>query len=376
MPEGAILEKRDTYDSISPLKEKSFAVDDMLSFDSYEQDNDPTNGSEPIMWQILSIDENNIALAISVNVLNRKAFHEHYFGNESLDDSTLIAWLNEGFMSNAFTDEEVAYMRNFPFDDLRSSYKVALLLISEVEQFMPALKEGLEAETEFVKRQCEDGDEGWWVYRVDENPKEIEWAQKFKKEEKIGAYRLSMDKGDGMIVSYETGEIQAFDDLYHAGVRPLIRIQLNPSSKGDGMMNEQQKNTDTDAVYETQDTASTDFQWEIREDNTVSLVRYTGRKYKITIPAEYEGLPVTEIADGAFEECSLLGEVVIPENVIRIGTKAFYKCNLLEKVVLPAGEIKFGKFVFNNCPNVVLHVQTGSPAEEYAKERTLEYIDE
>lgn len=376
LPEGAILEEKDTYDSISPLKEKSFAVGDVLGFGSYEQDYDSANGSEPIMWQILSIDENNIALAISVKVLDRKVFHEHNFGSESLDDSTLIAWLNEGFMSNAFTDEEAAYMRYFPFDDLRSSYKVALLLISEVEQFMPALKEGLEAETEFVKRQCEDGDEGWWVYRVDEDPEELEWVQMFCEEEKIGEYRLRMDKGDGMIVSYETGEIQAFDDLYYAGVRPLIRIQLNHSSEENGMMKEQQKNTDADAVYETQDAANADFQWEIREDNTVSLVRYTGKKYKITIPAEYEGLPVTEIADGAFEECSLLGEVVIPENVIRIGTKAFYKCNLLEKVVLPAGEIEFGKFAFNNCPNVVLHVQTSSPAEEYAQERTLKYSNE
>lgn len=352
LPEGAILEEKDTYDSISPLKEKSFAVGDVLGFGSYEQDYDSANGSEPIMWQILSIDENNIALAISVKVLNRKAFHEHSFGNETLDNSTLIAWLNEGFMSNAFTDEEATYMREFSYSDLRAPYKVALLLTSEVERFMPALKEGLEAETEFVKRQCEDGDKGWWIYKRDNG------------------------KGEAMIVSYESGEIERYDSLYFAGVRPLIRIQLNHSSEENGMMKEQHKNTDADAVYETQDAANADYQWEIREDNTVSLVRYTGKKYKITIPAEYEGLPVTEIADGAFEECSLLGEVVIPENVIRIGTKAFYKCNLLEKVVLPAGEIEFGKFAFNNCPNVVLHVQTGSSAEEYAQERTLKYSNE
>lgn len=136
---------------------------------------------------------------------------------------------------------------------------------------------------------------------------------------------------------------------------------------------EQQNNTAIDAVHEAQNIASTNCQWEIREDNTVSLLRYTGKGYKLNIPAEYEGLPVTEIADGAFEGCSMLYEVIIPESVIRIGTKAFYKCNLLERVVLPAGEIEFGKFVFNNCPNVVLYVQAGSPAEAYAQERILEY---
>lgn len=352
LPEGTILEEEGTYDSITALKEESFAVGDTLSFGSYEQDYDSTNGSEPILWRILSIDENNIALAISVKVLDRTALYEHDFGDESLDDSALIAWLNEGFMSNAFTDEEADYMRGFPYVDIRSSYKVALLLTSEVEQFMPALKEGLEGETEFVKHQYESVDKGWWVYRAD---------------------RLKTGKDDGMIVSYETGEIQSYDKLYNAGVRPLIRIQLNHSSKENGKMKEQQNNANTDAAYKTQDAASTDFQWAIREDNTVTLVRYLGQECALSIPTEYEGLPVTEIADGAFSECFLLEKVVIPESVIRIGTKAFYKCNLLESVVLPTGEIEFGKFIFNNCPNVVLYVQAGSPAEEYARERTLEY---
>lgn len=350
LPEGATVVEKDNYDSITQLEEESFAVGDTLNFGKYEQDYDLTNGSEPILWRILDINEDNVAMAISVNVLDSMAFIENSFGNQSLEKSELMEWLNEEFTLQAFTDEEMSYMRNFSWGDVRSSFKVGILLTSEVEQFMPALREGLEADTEYV--QCEyGGNDGWWVYKDSG----------------------SKDKGSGLIVSYESGEIEYYSSSYRAGVRPLIRIRLNHSSEENGSMKEQQDAVNTEAAYEAQTTDSTDFQWEIREDNTVSLVRYTGRGYKISIPAEYNGLPVTEIADGAFEECSLVGEVVVPESVNRIGTKAFYKCNMLESVVLPAGEVEFGKFVFNNCPNVVLYVQAGSPAQAYAQGHTLEY---
>lgn len=375
LPEGAKIEEKDAYDSITVLKEESFAVGDTLNFGSYEQDYDSMNGSEPITWQILDIDEDNVALAISVNVLNRMTFFEHGYGEQSLRKSELIGWLNKEFVSQAFTDEEITYMQNFPLDDVRASFKVGILLTSEVEQFMSVLKEGLEADTEYVKCEYEEyggSNVGWWVYKH-RDPEDMEESLPYLAEEEIGEYKLNLGKGEGMIVSYESGEIEYYDNMYSAGIRPLIRIQLNHSLKQNGTTGEQQNNTAIDAVHEAQNIASTNCQWEIREDNTVSLLRYTGKGYKIIIPEEYKGLPVTEIADGAFEECSLLREVVIPENVIRIGTKAFYKCNMLEKVVLPAGEIEFGKFAFNNCPNVVLYVQVGSPAEAYAQGRTLEY---
>lgn len=236
LPEGATIEEKDAYDSITVLKEENFAVGDTLNFGAYEQDYDSTNGSEPITWQILDIDEDNVALAISVNVLNRMAFFEHGYGEQSLEKSELVGWLNKEFVSQAFTDEEITYMQNFPLDDVRASFKVGILLTSEVEQFMSVLKEGLEVDTEYVKFEYEEyggSNVGWWVYKH-RDPEDMEESLPYLAEEEIGEYKLNLGKGEGMIVSYESGEIEYYDNMYSAGIRPLIRIQLNHSLKQNG----------------------------------------------------------------------------------------------------------------------------------------------
>ena len=56
---------------------------------------------------------------------------------------------------------------------------------------------------------------------------------------------------------------------------------------------------------------------------------------KVEIPAEYEGYPVTEIADNAFAHCGQIRSVVIPEGVTKIGYSAFMLCSRLREVQLP-----------------------------------------
>lgn len=46
----------------------------------------------------------------------------------------------------------------------------------------------------------------------------------------------------------------------------------------------------------------------------------------ITIPEVYEGRAVTSIGYGAFEGCSGLTSVTIPNSVTSIGQEAFYGC--------------------------------------------------
>ncbi len=53
---------------------------------------------------------------------------------------------------------------------------------------------------------------------------------------------------------------------------------------------------------------------------------------KIDIPSEYRGLPVTGIGDGAFEMCTALVSVTIPDSVTSIGEGAFYECHKLIEV--------------------------------------------
>ncbi|MDE7121723.1 MAG: leucine-rich repeat domain-containing protein, partial [Oscillospiraceae bacterium] len=55
----------------------------------------------------------------------------------------------------------------------------------------------------------------------------------------------------------------------------------------------------------------------------------------VEIPSEIEGLPVTEIANSAFENCALMTSVSIPDSVTKIGYKAFKGCVMLKSLTIP-----------------------------------------
>ena len=94
----AQAEIRDSYVDIQ--------VGDIIEFGSYEQDNDSSNGSEPIKWRVLEVSDGS-ALVVSEYALDVKVYNEAY---ESVTWETckLRAWLNEEFYDTAFGMEEKA----------------------------------------------------------------------------------------------------------------------------------------------------------------------------------------------------------------------------------------------------------------------------
>lgn len=83
---------------------------------------------------------------------------------------------------------------------------------------------------------------------------------------------------------------------------------------------------------------------------------YTGSATTLAIPAQYEGLPVTAIAEGAFYENETLMSVTIPNSVTSIGAYAFAGCMALTSVTLPTGitVIEEGVFTYSALVSVVL----------------------
>lgn len=71
-----------------------------VTFGEYEQDNDFTNGKEPIEWIILDNQDGNIYM-LSKYVLDAQAFNIKETNDCSLDD-----WLNEIFCNTAFNEDE------------------------------------------------------------------------------------------------------------------------------------------------------------------------------------------------------------------------------------------------------------------------------
>ena len=79
-------------------------VGDMIEFGSYEQDNNSSNGPEPIGWRVLEVSDGS-ALIVSEYALDARAYNEDY---ESVmwATCTLRKWLNGEFYDTAFNEEE------------------------------------------------------------------------------------------------------------------------------------------------------------------------------------------------------------------------------------------------------------------------------
>ena len=90
--------------------------------------------------------------------------------------------------------------------------------------------------------------------------------------------------------------------------------------------------------------------YEIRGDGTYAvIIGYSEDLPKLVIPAEIEGVPVTEIAKNAFTNSVELYSVVIPDSVTLIGEDAFRNCRSLVSVTLPAGLKELPMNCFFGC---------------------------
>ena len=78
---------------------------DIVAFGTYEQDNNLSNGSEKIEWQVLDLVENK-ALIISKYVLDYQKYND-YYEDTTWQLCSLRKWLNDSFLNEAFNKDEL-----------------------------------------------------------------------------------------------------------------------------------------------------------------------------------------------------------------------------------------------------------------------------
>jgi hypothetical protein len=84
-------------------------------------------------------------------------------------------------------------------------------------------------------------------------------------------------------------------------------------------------------------------------ENGIIITRYTGVGGAVSIPSKISGISVSGIGGGAFENCSSLTSVTIPNSVTSIGDSAFIFCSGLTSVTIPNSVTSTGRQAFVGC---------------------------
>jgi len=96
---------------------------------------------------------------------------------------------------------------------------------------------------------------------------------------------------------------------------------------------------------------SSDFNY-TEENGTITITGYTGTGGNVTIPAQINGKPVVNIRWAAFEDCTSLTGVTIPNSVTSIGWAAFQKCTSLTSVNIPNSVTSISGQAFQYCTSL------------------------
>ena len=93
------------------------------------------------------------------------------------------------------------------------------------------------------------------------------------------------------------------------------------------------------------------YEYEVELGGTV-VTGLPGATGKVEIPSSIQGLPVTGIAEGAFECNHAITEVVIPDGVTSIGDRAFNDCTALASITIPGTVTSIGQSAFYSCSSL------------------------
>ncbi|MGN1481688.1 leucine-rich repeat protein [Porcipelethomonas sp.] len=90
----------------------------------------------------------------------------------------------------------------------------------------------------------------------------------------------------------------------------------------------------------------------IDSDDYVQITDCDKLAAEIEIPEKIDGLPVTAIRYSAFDKCSKLISVIIPDCVTSIGGAAFSGCSSLTSITIPDGISNISLSAFANCSSL------------------------
>ena len=109
--------------------------------------------------------------------------------------------------------------------------------------------------------------------------------------------------------------------------------------------------SDEDSDLDSDLDFDSDFEYSI-SDGSVIITKYIGSDTDVSVPSEIDGMPVTEIGERAFRDCTTLESITFPESIQVIGSFSFYDCSSLREVTFSDGLRVIGSNVFNGCTSL------------------------
>lgn len=154
-----------TVNTITP----ETAVGDYVQFGTYEQDNKPENGKEPIEWLVLE-DDGDRYLMITSKVIDAACYNNVWMETD-WKNSSLREWLNKSFLEEAFTEQQQSSITKWHSS---LSDKIFILSRKELNKYLPSAEERIAKATHYAEAQGvytqNIGTSWWWVREAGATP--------------------------------------------------------------------------------------------------------------------------------------------------------------------------------------------------------------
>ncbi len=77
------------------------------------------------------------------------------------------------------------------------------------------------------------------------------------------------------------------------------------------------------------------------EDGTLEIMSYFGNDTELVVPTEIDGKRVTRIGHRAFNGCSSLRSIELPESVTSVGRSVFSECSNLKEIIVGGNNVNY-----------------------------------